>query len=361
MFWIRYVFFVLVLCSASSFATERGADSSFIYANGNDFALGLQDLKSLTSRDYQTLEMGLAHNRSSSNLMNQNYGQYIFPNEVQPYLVRNVLRTYPEIDRLIAVGSERCFLHAVFLNIKEKVYCYDYDHGVVMFNLINSALIAAARDLEEYRSLRLTAGFEVFQRALLPYVTDSQKLWLLFQFWQERVRNNPALEVLFHRPPTRSFFEGANYLYNEKLFLKVKAMIDRKMFVFTWINVIDKASMALFWRNALSPHTNLIDFSNIANHIGQNETVEFIRDLSRQRSNLNLFLWTINTDAALAWEYRYVEISRHGQPVTDARLLGPLMDGTGDITQAPAKWMRILPELSYDPSRAEELMRRILK
>jgi hypothetical protein len=124
-----------------------------IFANESTFKLFSSDISALTERDFAILE-------TTMNWPQEFYGFHTFPNEVQPILLKQLSPNHQPDGNYISVGAERCFISAALLQVKEKIYCFDYDHGVYLFGLINLTLIKASSSLDDYLSLRLQASAE---------------------------------------------------------------------------------------------------------------------------------------------------------------------------------------------------------
>ena len=79
---------------------------------------------------------------------------FLCPNETIPQVLEPHLRLAPA-GALVAVGTERVFMTAAMLENVSEVYAVDYDEGAVLFNQINIALLAIAKNMDDYRRLRM--------------------------------------------------------------------------------------------------------------------------------------------------------------------------------------------------------------
>jgi hypothetical protein len=151
----------------------------------------------------------------------------ITPNETYPALA------IPILERSIAgmhisVGTERGFVTASLNPNCTHLLFIDINPVTVLYNRINIALLASAKDYKDYLWLRFNAD----QKKVLDRLKQSGKLDLLadfnlpfarmFQFWCNHVRRaldkekRPSLYFFQKKPPSGNWnhaFKGANYLW----------------------------------------------------------------------------------------------------------------------------------------------------
>lgn len=178
-------------------------------------------------------------------------GGFVVPNERHPKDMRPILEKSPS-GAYVTVGTERGFIAAAIAPAITHLVLADIDPAVYAYNRTNIALLRLARTREEYAGLRESAPHrrwielarERGLEELLPVLGDAEA----FKDWRSSQRRNLsasrrslALDA-WHRfvrarlpwlaPGTpgeesrRPEFEEVNYLRDEALFAKVKALAD---------------------------------------------------------------------------------------------------------------------------------------
>lgn len=259
------------------------------------FRIGVQVLEELTAYDYQIL----AQHRGDAY-----YGQYVAPNELQPWLMRPLIKGLPP-GTLVSVGTQRCFMAAASELQFVAAHCFDYSHAVLVFNLIEARLIELAHDRSDLLFLALSAKEDEWQKRFSAYGSDltSEQIGTLFEFWQLRFRMNP-LNELFTAPPERLIFSDMNYLYSDQPFHRLKTMIKNHALYFDWIDVTQPNHLKALSEFMLSHNQriNVIDTSNIIEWTGAPGLLKPLKNLSEVRATSSIVLQTVGVNNIL-WTY----------------------------------------------------------
>ena len=163
-------------------------------------------------------------------------GIFLEPNEFRPQDAIPLLRE-STAGAYVTVGTERGFVSAAISNATHLI-SVDMDVSVIRFNRLNTALLAAAPNREAYVHLRLTSSFEEWKKASTNLASNdpmrelltNQSLW---HWWNERVRHVNGSNLKnefgdFHaQPKPGGKYDGANYLWDDKLFNKLHKMALR--------------------------------------------------------------------------------------------------------------------------------------
>lgn len=149
-------------------------------------------------------------------------GRFLAPNETNP---EHALPIYEKMKpgMLVTVGTERGFLHAGMSPSVTHLALVDVDEMVVRFNEINTALLRASRNLDDYRWLRLEASRADWAARKIPI---DAKAW---EWWEEKVRlsrGTSANEVFLIHGSGAEFSSEANYLRSPEQFARVKKLAD---------------------------------------------------------------------------------------------------------------------------------------
>ena len=153
------------------------------------------------------------------------FGAYFKPNEPYPARALPVFQAAPE-GAYVSVGTERGFIGAALSPRVTHLILVDRDVGINNYNRINVLLLRMAKDIADYRRLRLQPEIdEWISRAGEAALTevDQQMLREYFGVWKSDVVNNSSFRA-FHKEPSDSGskFYGANYLWNEELFARIQ-------------------------------------------------------------------------------------------------------------------------------------------
>jgi hypothetical protein len=165
----------------------------------------------------------------------ENWARFSFlgPNEVNAAHAREVYQAAPPGVH-ISVGTERGFMGAIMNRNASHLVLIDRDPNVVIYNRINTALLAVASSRREYLRLRSSQVPAEWKAALQEaraqggLATDPAVLNLLesleaHQLW--------SYFQNFHADDFRRFydsgyegFQGVNYLYNETAFARIQSL-----------------------------------------------------------------------------------------------------------------------------------------
>lgn len=157
---------------------------------------------------------------------------FLAPNEETPIdALSYFLRAIPGV--YVSVGTERGFIGAALSPKVTHLLLIDLDKKAVVFNQMNIALLSIATSPFDYRFLRLHASAEEWvSRVGKPGRVEKLDAAILVQknyweWWKNSVRENSDFEVFNSAPASagRDFaFRGANYMYYEPLFWRLKEM-----------------------------------------------------------------------------------------------------------------------------------------
>jgi hypothetical protein len=162
------------------------------------------------------------------------FGGHASPNEWNPQDAKEIWAQSQQGGVYVAVGSERAFIGAAQSNA-DQLLMVDMDLGVVLFNETNRALIAVAKNREDYLHLRLhSTQAEWIDRANASGLPENLTVALRnpdhFNSWLEGPRNiyNRHFKRFQSRPtadsPYKSLFKGVNYLWDDAAFAKLSKM-----------------------------------------------------------------------------------------------------------------------------------------
>ena len=153
---------------------------------------------------------------------------FIYPNEMHPEHAEPIL-SKAEGDVYLAVGSERGVWGFGLAPAPRYLVLADVHPRVVLYNLINVALLKHAKSLEHYRRLRYAGRLVEWQSELRPGAQDLARFANVraFDFWKKA-------QDLFDGTE-RTMFTRGNYLKDEATFERVSlaAKEDRVQVVMT--------------------------------------------------------------------------------------------------------------------------------
>jgi len=188
---------------------------------------------------------------------------FIVPNETQPLRLKPTLSHLPVQGLLLSVGTERGFISAAMAqgHIQGLVFL-DLNPNVVLFNLMNKALLALANDRNDYLHLRLQADFKQLQNQLAKKnrLLSKENLNLLkrpelWAWWQQHVQNSSAW-LSFHRPAeqnTDASFKEVNYLFDDHLFATLSSLA--------------KTDRIFVYQGDLLSHESLMQISRVSEYL----------------------------------------------------------------------------------------------
>lgn len=95
----------------------------------------------------------------SGELLKLGHFSFLCPNELKPFNQSAILSQAPIGGVYVALGTDRGLFALGVANFKfEHLILADHDPAVIYFNEINLAMIGAAKNLNEYLSLRFTSN-----------------------------------------------------------------------------------------------------------------------------------------------------------------------------------------------------------
>ena len=184
----RISFMICVMAALPAVAAQVLADSHAV--------IGMQSLAQLSDDQFAAF---------AANVGDPHYGQYVAPNELQPELMFPLVADAPP-GTLVSVGTQRCFMAAVAMSKIASARCFDIDHGVLIFNLLNVDLARVARDRHDFLFMAKDAPLAEWRKRFDPEIPQ-ERIATLFRFWKIRFRDNP-FNAFFSNPPRDLVFEN---------------------------------------------------------------------------------------------------------------------------------------------------------
>lgn len=208
---------------------------------------------------------------------------HLYPNETNPIRALEILQSQNSDGYLLSIGSERVFVTAAMAGFEGIIFT-DYSPSILYFNQINTGLIAIARNMEDYRHLRLAASQEEWKSAISIFKLQNQDPRFdeileqlatpdAFNWWSQNIRT-AGFAILETRWKARMqplhagdghIYRNVNYLYNPVLFERLHRIIRAKNFEFARVDYNDPAQV-----KALSDsirqrgiHLAMVDMSNL--------------------------------------------------------------------------------------------------
>jgi hypothetical protein len=181
---------------------------------------------------------------SSEDLPADSISTYVVPNETQPQAIAPLIAGAPS-GAYVSVGSERSFIGASLIEQTTHLLQIDADPMTLMFNRVNTALLALAAkgDRENYRHLRFNASFDDWQAALnardlLPEYKNLLSRMDVWKWWKLYFRDyggywsfgiNAKKWGYFLAPekrttPDREEFEKGVYLFSDEKFSRLQKL-----------------------------------------------------------------------------------------------------------------------------------------
>lgn len=149
-----------------------------------------------------------------SEIKGLNYN-YIYPNEKYPHEGLPILSKAPE-GVYIAVGTDRGFNNASLTPATSHLLLLDVDPNAVRFNTINTRLLKASSNRQDYLGLRLYSSVHDWRTKDIGTPED-------FEFWKKNVREGLFFRR-FHsgsKDNPEGYFSGANYLHYDGQFERI--------------------------------------------------------------------------------------------------------------------------------------------
>lgn len=247
----------------------------------------------------------------SSHISRRDHTSYLSPNEKQNQEQVRIWRSAPPGVH-ISVGTERGFMGAAINTRATHLLLLDHDENVVLYNRINTALLKAASDLEEYRSLRFSGDFKTWLDAGVDLPGAA------WAFWQHHVLQDSKFHD-FHSDAPGRYPEG-NYLFNEELFQRLSYLARQERIDVVHLDLTDSENLSQIIRIMKNKGLalSLLDISNAGDrsYIRSSETLaQVFLDFSRIAHSDSLLVTSrwINTGPFpiqcwdfFAYSFRYV-------------------------------------------------------
>jgi len=159
---------------------------------------------------------------------------FLAPNEKHIGLNTALFTRMPNRGMYVSVGTERGLLSMSLVPKNEMILVQvDRDPQVVLFNLINKALLEMSRNRKDYLFLRLNAQFKDIVIYLKNHEHDlsseslnvilNQKNW---SWWAQQVQSNKAWSEFHDQTGSNPLvsFGRSHYLYHDDAFAVVSAL-----------------------------------------------------------------------------------------------------------------------------------------
>ena len=212
-------------------------------------------------------------------------GIYAVPNELTPIKAIPVLRRAPS-GAYLSIGTERGFMSASLSPQITSLICFDYDHGAVLYDLVNAGLLKLSKNRHDYLNLRLTENFEQWRnrmkqiplRAEIKQVLEKEET---FQWWTTNVRERGDF-VEFHEPAPSAAkaypYKGANYLYDDVLFQRIHDLAMKDKISAFAVDLRDPSQVQALADAIRANNESLaiIDISNVWQWFGGTKNIENI-------------------------------------------------------------------------------------
>jgi hypothetical protein len=206
----------------------------------------------------------------------------------------------------LSVGTERGLIGA-WLSGAEAILWVDRDPEVVAYNYFTRALIAVARNREDYLYLRLQAPNEVIRsrtedkldsnsfnsEIILPLLSEKFQPW-----WDRVVRHSSGWQGFDRDFMMSRDFQKGNYLNDDLGFQYIQNIVlSGHSYILNSdlanINLISHSLKDIYEKEKLS--LRILDISNAweEGYLGHNKTVQLIANLSQQTfayGNFNIVL-----------------------------------------------------------------------
>jgi hypothetical protein len=201
---------------------------------------------------------------------------FIAPNEARPtdILLGSHIHRLPE-GLLFTVGSERALIDLSLMPNLTGAIIVDRDPIVIAYMYLNLGLLMISATREDYLHLRLASSHKEWLDRInststrVPFLNFLGNP-VLYKWWADSVRTprEDSTFHLFHRPPShsRDFFAGANYLFSDDLFDRVKRLTDGGMILPLHGDLLSSEFLAGLARKLgkLRMSVSLVDASNLA-------------------------------------------------------------------------------------------------
>ncbi len=219
---------------------------------------------------------------------------FIVPNERDIGIHKDLFAKMAE-GIYLTVGTERGLMSSALANGKIKALIQvDLDPKVVLYNRVNRALLAGAKNREDYLRLRLKSThadwLQLIAQSKELSGEDRQALADLknWQWWQEKVQTLPDWNR-FHQDPKQNedrAYLHANYLFDDILFARVSQLAKQRR-IFVIYDSFGKESLKHRVEGiakALNLTLSAIDMSNAwqEGYLGHQNTIKFLESLQQQ-------------------------------------------------------------------------------
>jgi hypothetical protein len=275
----------------------------------------------------------------------QNGPGFVSPNERNTAQLRAIFASLnTDVSDLqgifLSVGTERAFMSAALAGERARtLVIVDLDPRAALYNRINKALLAVARDRDDYLHLRLKADFTELQTRLQKaeagfsveneIVLSDADAWA---WWKKTVQTAEGWGD-FHKPhPTA--FKDANYLFDTALFNSISKLAKENRIIVLSANLTSPAVFARISEisQAVQQKIAFLDLSNAwqIGYMGHLQTINLVdsfRRLSAAHAQLILTYQSFDetTERKTIFKYTNLEFAAAAPNNQDlAALLGNL-------------------------------------
>lgn len=211
---------------------------------------------------------------------------FLVPNETNNGRLGPKLAQTPQ-GLYVTTGTERGLMTAALLPENPKgLVLVDRDPKVVFFNLMNRALLSLSKNREDYLALRLRGTFESanvrLQTEGVGISAENNRVLkdpASWRWWKEAVQDSASWQAFYRDPSLNAdrAYEGANYLFSDKLFARVSDLAKRDA-IYVWqldMKSDDFKSRLQVTGRQLGVQISLFDLSNAwqEGYIGYQSTI----------------------------------------------------------------------------------------
>lgn len=251
---------------------------------------------------------------------------FIVPNEREIGGAAHSFAALPE-GIYVTVGTERGLMSAGLARGKVKALVQvDRDDKVALYNLVNRALLAVAKNREHYLQLRLdssqTEWLQALEQTPLEISVEDRRTLSraeAWQWWEKNVQRSSGWSRFHQRPEqnTDLDYQGANYLFDDALFAQVSHLAKSQhiFIVHDFLGTENFVQKVAGLTEALNLRISAIDVSNAwqQGYMGHQNTLDLFYNLNSIMTPETHYIFTymartsVALDASSTFKYVFLE------------------------------------------------------
>jgi hypothetical protein len=202
----------------------------------------------------------------SLDFINEKHLSFVVPNEDQPKNLLPFLKGLPS-GAYLSVGTERSFIAAGLTEGLTDLIVTDIDPKVILYVYINTVLLKAAEDRQQYLKMRQakTIG-ELTGLSSRVLDSDNKNLFVKTWLWWARVQDHSGMRALYETPSSspEGKFQNANYLFYEDQFQRVQLLAKEEKIQTFLVDLGEREVMIQLkkWLDKKDIKISAIDLSN---------------------------------------------------------------------------------------------------